>query len=84
MKFNRSNRLALTLFFTLLLSLFLSACTVTTTTNTLPDGTKVTVTAKSSDPVAIQAALEAAALIAPVVERLAAKQNAHQTINSTK
>jgi len=58
-----------------LLALALCACTVTTTTNTLPDGTKVVIVAKSSDPVAIKAALDAATLIAPVVERLAAQQN---------
>lgn len=57
--------------------LFVTACTVTTTTNTLPDGTKVVIVAKSSDPVAIKAALDAAAIITPVVERLAAKQSIH-------
>ena len=53
----------------------LPSCTTTVTTNTLPDGTKVTVTAKSSDPVAIKAALDAATLIVPVVEQLATKQS---------
>jgi len=53
----------------------LPSCYTTVTTNTLPDGTKVTVTAKSSDPVAIKAALDAATLIVPVVEKLAVKQS---------
>ena len=60
-----------------LVSLFaLAACTTTVTTNTLPDGTKVTVTAKSSDPVAIKAAMDAAQLIAPIVQAEIAKQSA--------
>jgi hypothetical protein len=41
-----------------ILSIALCACTVTTTTNTLPDGTKVVVVAKSSDPVAIQGGID--------------------------
>lgn len=55
----------------------LQACstTVTDTTNTLPDGTKVTttVTAKSSDPAAIAAAEQAAATLVPLIETLAKK-----------
>jgi hypothetical protein len=58
----------------IILSCVLCACTVTTTTNTLPDGTQVIVVAKSSDPVAIQAALDAAKIITPVIERLSAEQ----------
>lgn len=63
------------------LVLVTSSCTTTTTTNLLPDGTKVVIVAKSSDPVAIKAALDAAAIIGPVVERLAAKQT---TIHADK
>ena len=62
----------------------LCSCTVTTTTNTLPDGTKVVVVAKSSDPVAIKAALSAAELIAPVVERIALDQDAEKEISNTE
>jgi hypothetical protein len=53
----------------------LCSCATTVTTNTLPDGTTVTVTAKSADPVAIKAALDAAAIIVPVVQELAKSQN---------
>ena len=67
----------------LLAVLALCACTTTTTTNVLPDGTKVVIVARSSDPVAIKAALDAAAIITPVVERLAAKQTKAQ-IQPTK
>ena len=67
-----------------ILSIALCACTVTTTTNTLPDGTKVVVVAKSSDPVAIKAALTAAAIITPVVERIASKQKAEAVVSPTK
>ena len=53
----------------------LPACrtTVTDTTSILPDGTRVTtqVTAKSSDPAAIAAAEQAAAIVVPLVEALA-------------
>ncbi len=51
-------------------ALALGSCATTVTTNTLPDGTKVTVTAKSADPLAIKAAMDAAAIIVPVVESL--------------
>jgi len=54
----------------------LCACATTVTTSVLPDGTKVTVTAKSADPVAIKAALDSAAIIVAVVDNLAAKQSA--------
>ena len=54
----------------------LASCTTTVTTNTLPDGTKVTVTSKSSDPVAIKAAMDTAQLIAPIVQAEIAKQSA--------
>ena len=69
---------------TVILLFTLCSCTVTTTTNTLPDGTKVVVVAKSSDPVAIKAALSAAELIAPVVERIALDQDAEKEISKTK
>ena len=69
---------------TVILLFTLCSCTVTTTTNTLPDGTKVVVVAKSSDPVAIKAALSAAELIAPVVERIALDQDAKKEISKTK
>ena len=62
-----------------ILSVALCACTVTTTTNTLPDGTKVVIVAKSSDPVAINAALNAAIVLAPVIERLTEKQKSNPT-----
>ena len=52
----------------------LSSCSTTVTTNVLPDGTKVTITAKSADPVAIKAALDAAQIITPVVDKLIVKQ----------
>lgn len=58
-------------------ALALSSCATTTTTQTLPDGTKVVIVAKSSDPVAIKAALDAAQIIGPVIERLAIEQAAH-------
>jgi hypothetical protein len=45
----------------------LASCATVVTTNTLPDGTTVTVTSKSADPVAIKAALDMANLIAPIV-----------------
>ena len=60
----------------LLAMLALCACTVTTTTNPLPDGTKVTVTSKSSDPVAIKAAIDAATLLQPTIDKLIIKQTA--------
>ena len=69
---------------TAILLFTLCSCTVTTTTNTLPDGTKVVIVAKSSDPVAIKAALSAAEIIAPVVERIALDQDAEKEISKTK
>lgn len=54
----------------------LCACTTTTTTQTLPDGTKIQVVAKSSDPAALKAALDATIALAPVVERIAIEQSA--------
>ena len=54
----------------------MSACTTTTTTSVLPDGTKIVVVARSSDPVAIKAALDAATALAPTVERIAIEQAA--------
>jgi hypothetical protein len=57
-----------------LLALALCSCTTTTTTSILPDGTRVVIVARSSDPVAIQSALDAAEIIIPVVEMLAAEQ----------
>lgn len=62
-----------------LLALILSGCATTVTTNTLPDGTKVSVTAKSSDPVAIKAAMDAAILLLPIIESIATKQSATTT-----
>lgn len=63
-------------------ALALCSCTVTTTTSVLPDGTKVIVVAKSADPVAIRAAMDAAELITPVVEKLAIEQAAkHEASN---
>jgi len=50
------------------------SCTVTTTTNTLPDGTKVVVVAKSTDPAAIASAINAAQALAPIIKDLTAKQ----------
>ena len=57
-----------------ILALALCACTTTTTTSLLPDGTRVVIVARSSDPVAVQAALDAAEIIIPVVEMIAADQ----------
>ncbi len=57
-----------------ILALAVCACTTTTTTSLLPDGTKVVIVARSSDPVAIQAALDAAEIIIPVVEMIAVDQ----------
>ena len=54
--------------------LALCSCTTTTTTSLLPDGTRVVIVARSSDPVAIKAALDAAEIIIPVVEMIAAEQ----------
>lgn len=62
-----------------LLALALCSCTTTTTTSILPDGTRVVIVARSSDPVAIQAALDAAEIIIPVVEALAADQRDDKT-----
>lgn len=67
---------SISLFLLLFLIACLTGCSTVVTTNTLPDGTKVTVTAKSADPVAIRAALDAAAMIVPVVEALAEKSPA--------
>ena len=53
----------------------LTSCVTTVTTNTLPDGTVVTVKARSADPVAIKAALDAATLIQPTVDKIIAQQN---------
>ena len=50
------------------------SCTVTTTTNTLPDGTKVVIVAKSADPAAIASAVNAAQAIAPIIKDLTKKQ----------
>lgn len=61
-----------------ILALALCACTTTTTTSLLPDGTRVVIVARSSDPVAIQAALDAAEIIIPVVEMIAADQKDHK------
>lgn len=72
------------LFVILALAVFSVSCTTTTTTQLLPDGTKVVVVAKSSDPVAIKAALDAASIIAPVVEKLAIEQAAKQDNPSNK
>lgn len=55
----------------------LSSCVTTVTTNTLPDGTVVTVKARSADPVAVKAALEAAALIQPTVDKMITQQNSN-------
>ena len=56
----------------------ITSCATTTTVNTsvLPDGTKVTttVTARSSDPAAVQAAVQTAAILVPLVEDFAKKQ----------
>jgi hypothetical protein len=57
----------------------LASCTTTVTTNTLPDGTVVTVKARSADPVAIKAALDAATLIQPTVDKIITQQNSEQT-----
>ena len=71
------------LFSSLLLAVcLLPSCTttVTDTTNVLPDGTKVTtrVTARSSDPVAVAAAEQAASLIIPLVAEVALQHAAAQ------
>ncbi len=50
------------------------SCTVTTTTNTLPNGTKVVVVSKSTDPAAIANAVSAAQAIAPIIKDLTKKQ----------
>jgi hypothetical protein len=55
------------------------SCVTTVTTNTLPDGTVVTVKARSADPVAITAALEAAALIQPTVDKIITQQKAESS-----
>lgn len=57
-------------------SLALVSCVTTVTTNTLPDGTTVTVTSKTSDPVAIANAVNAAKAIAPVIQDLMKKEPA--------
>ena len=58
----------------ILATLVLASCATVVTTNTLPDGTVVTVPAKSADPVAIKAALDAAVLISPIIDKLTAQQ----------
>lgn len=57
-----------------LLAAALTSCVYTTTTNTLPDGTKVVVTAKSADPVAIANAVSAAEKLAPIIQKMIEKQ----------
>lgn len=54
----------------------ITSCSTTVTTTTMPNGNVVTVTAKSSDPAAIAAALETAKLIAPIVQTSIDKQKA--------
>lgn len=56
------------------LTLALASCATTVTQSTLPDGTVVTVTAKSADPVAVKAATDAAVLLMPVIDNLTRKQ----------
>lgn len=60
-----------------LIAVLSAACVTTVTTNTLPDGTVVTVKARSADPVAVKAALEAAALIQPTVDKIITQQNSN-------
>lgn len=63
----------------LIVSLFLAtltSCSTVVTTTTMPNGNVVTVTAKTSDPAAIAAALETAKLIAPIVQKSIDKQTA--------
>jgi membrane protein involved in colicin uptake len=52
----------------------LTSCVTTVTSSTLPDGTVVVVKARSGDPVAIKAALDAAALIQPTVDKIITQQ----------
>jgi len=59
---------------TAITAIAMCSCTTTTTTSMLPDGTKVVIVARSSDPIAIHAALDAAEIIIPVVEMIAADQ----------
>ena len=62
----------------LLLVYAITSCASTTTvsTNVLPDGTTVTttITAKSSDPAAVQAAVQTAAILVPLVEDFSKKR----------
>lgn len=51
--------------------LCLPGCSTTVTRTTMPDGTIVEVTARASDPVAIQAACEVATEVLPLLDHLA-------------
>lgn len=54
--------------------LALCACSTTVTQTTLPNGSVVTVTSKTSDPVAIKAAMDTANLLAPYIAELASQK----------
>jgi len=51
-----------------------SSCVTTVSTNTLPDGTVVTVTSKTTDPAAVASAVSAAQALAPIIDKLIDKQ----------
>jgi len=58
-----------------LLAACIPSCMTTVAVQTLPDGTRVTTTSKSADPVAIKAALDMANLIAPIIADRASDQS---------
>jgi len=52
----------------------LTSCTTTTTQTVMPNGSTVTITAKSADPVAIAAAIETAKILEPAILEATKKQ----------
>lgn len=51
-----------------------SSCTTVIDVKTLPDGTTITTTTRTSDPAAIAAGIKAVEVLAPVIADLADKQ----------
>lgn len=61
--------------------LLFASCTVVVDKKTLPDGTVVETTSKSSDPAALAAAVKTAELLAPVLNDIVKKQGVNaQTV----
>lgn len=61
----------------------LSSCVTTVSTSTLPDGTTVKVTSKTTDAAAINNAVAAAQALAPVIKDLTKKQNSAPAPSTT-